>query len=119
MLIDTGSAASLDMTYTDAADIYLGDASSQVYEFIRRPRPCFFLNPRGLAWQGDPDFAHWRAGTVLTSVDELDAALAETPLLTPAMRARQEDIFRYSFDLQDRPSSERAAEAILDFMARA
>ncbi|HEX2812635.1 MAG TPA: hypothetical protein VHO04_08125 [Sphingopyxis sp.] len=119
MLIDTGSAASLDMTYTDAADIYLGDASSQVYEFIRRPRPCFFLNPRGLAWQGNPDFAHWRAGTVLTSIDELDSALAETPTLSPAMRARQEDIFGYSFDLQDRPSSERAAEAILDFMARA
>ncbi|WP_192878826.1 hypothetical protein [Sphingopyxis lindanitolerans] len=118
MLIDTGSAASLDMTYTDAADIYLGDASSQVYEFIRRPRPCFFLNPRGLAWQGDPDFAHWRAGTVLDSMDEFDAAFAEPPGLTPAMRERQEDIFRYSFDLQERPSSERAAEAILAFMAR-
>lgn len=118
MLIDTGSAASLDMTYTDAADIYLGDASSQVYEFIRRPRPCVFLNPRRLAWQGDPDFAHWRAGHVLESLDDLAATFAEVPRLTPPMRERQEDLFRYSFDLQDRPSSERAAEAILDYMAR-
>lgn len=118
MLIDTGSAASLDMTYTDAADIYLGDASSQVYEFIRHPRPCFFLNPRRLAWQGDADFAHWRAGHVLETIGDLDAALAEMPRLTPPMRKRQEGLFRYSFDLQERPSSERAAEAILDFMAR-
>lgn len=118
MLIDTGSPASLDMTYTDAADIYIGDASSQVYEFIRRPRPCFFLNPRGHDWQGNPDFAHWRAGHVLDDIDQLDAALAEVPRLTPAMRERQESLFAYSFDLQELPSSERAAEAILDYMAR-
>lgn len=118
MLIDTGSAASLDMTYTDAADIYIGDASSQVYEFIRRPRPCIFLNPRRIAWQGNPDFAHWRAGTVVETLDELAAALADVPRLSAAMHERQEDMFRYSFDLQDRPSSERAAEAILAYMAR-
>lgn len=118
MIIDTGSPASLDMSYTDAADIYIGDASSQVYEFIRRPRPCLFLNPRRLAWRGNPDFGHWRTGDVVETIDELDAALAETPRLTPAMRDRQEDLFRYSFDLQDRPSSQRAAEAILSFMAR-
>ena len=118
MLIDTGSAASLDMTYTDAADIYIGDASSQVYEFIRQPRPCIFLNPRRIAWQGNPDFAHWRAGTVVETMDELAAALAEVPRLSAAMHDRQEDMFRYSFDLQERPSSERAAEAILSYMAR-
>lgn len=118
ILIDTGSPASLDMTYTNAADIYIGDASSQVYEFIRRPRPCFFLNPRGHAWRGNPDFAHWRAGHVLDSIGQLDAALAEVPRLTPTMRERQKSLFAYSFDLQERPSSERAAEAILDYMAR-
>lgn len=118
MLIDTGSAASLDMTYTDAADIYLGDASSQVYEFIRRPRPCFFLNPRRLRWQGDPDFAHWRAGQVIENMEDFASAFAQSPHLSPAMRDRQEDLFRYSFDLDDRPSSQRAADAILDYMAR-
>ena len=102
MLIDTGSPASLDMTYTDAADIYIGDASSQVYEFIRRPRPCFFLNSRGHAWQDNPDFAHWRAGHVLDGIEQFDAAFAEVPRLTPAMRERQESLFNYSFDLQVR-----------------
>ncbi len=45
--VDLGSRASTDMTYTQAADIYLGDASSQVYEFLYRPRPCLFLNSHG------------------------------------------------------------------------
>jgi len=32
--------AAIDMTYTRLADVYLGDVSSQVYEFLREPRPC-------------------------------------------------------------------------------
>lgn len=117
VLIDLGSPASLDMTYINAADIYIGDASSQVYEFLRRPRPCFFLNPHHLDWRGNQDFVHWSAGEVLDSIDQLETAFTEIPHLTPLMRQRQEDLFRYSFDLQDRPSSERAADAILDYLA--
>lgn len=119
MLIDTGSPASLDMTYTDAADIYLGDASSQVYEFLRRPRPCVFLNPRGHAWRGNQDFAHWQAGPVVETLEDFAAAFEEVPMLEPSDRRRQRDQFAYSFDLDARPSSERAATAILDFMGRA
>jgi len=119
MLIDTGSPASLDMTYTDAADIYLGDASSQVYEFLRRPRPCVFLNPRGHAWRGNQDFAHWQAGPVVETLEDFAAAFEEVPMLEPADRRRQRDQFAYSFDLDERPSSERAATAILDYMGRA
>ena len=119
MLIDIGSPASLDMTYTDAADIYLGDASSQVYEFLRRPRPCVFLNPRGHAWRGDQDFAHWQAGPVVETLEDFAAAFEEVPMLEPSDRRRQRDQFAYSFDLDERPSSERAATAILDYMGRA
>ena len=70
MIIDTGSAASVNMTYALAADIYLGDASSQVYEFLIEPRPCLFANPHGIAWTGDPNFAHWEFGPVFTSIDD-------------------------------------------------
>ena len=42
--VDFNSRACTDMTYTLAADLYLGDVSSQVYEFLLRPRPCLFIN---------------------------------------------------------------------------
>ncbi len=48
------------MSYTTAADIYLGDVSSQVYEFLYEPRPCLFLNSHEFAWKSDPNFAHWK-----------------------------------------------------------
>lgn len=111
--IDLGSRASTDMSYTMAADIYLGDVSSQVYEFLLRPRPCIFLNSHAIRWEGDPNFSHWRAGEVVTSPDQLEGALDRAEALHASRyRAVQEQLFSESFDLNDRPSSRRAAEVI-------
>jgi CDP-glycerol glycerophosphotransferase (TagB/SpsB family) len=114
--IDLGSRASTTMAYTQRADIYLGDASSQVYEFLLRPRPCIFLNPHGLPWKGDPNFAHWRAGQVIDRVSELGAAL-DTAHAQHRSRyaAVQRELFDDSFDLDDQPSSVRAARAVARF----
>lgn len=114
--IDTGSAASSDMSYTNSADIYLGDVSSQVYEFLRTPRPCLFLNSHGIAWQGDPNYLHWQAGPVLDSADGLldaiDAAVASHPRYAPLQQA----LIDATFSLSERPSAERAADAITAFL---
>ncbi|WP_176594044.1 hypothetical protein [Sphingobium sp. EM0848] len=110
---DLGSRASTDMSYTMAADIYLGDASSQVYEFLLQSRPCIFLDSHGTSWQGDPNFAHWQAGEVITHPDQLGEALDRAnDLHRDKYRAVQERLFAESFDLDGRPSSERAAEVI-------
>ncbi|NCP12973.1 MAG: hypothetical protein GW858_02280 [Sphingomonadales bacterium] len=114
--VDTGSAASSDMSYTNRADIYLGDVSSQVYEFLRKPRPCLFLNSHGTAWQDDPNYLHWRAGSVLDGTDGLldaiDAAVASHPGYAPTQAA----LIDATFSLSDRPSAERAADAITAFL---
>ena len=114
--IDLGSRASTTMAYTDRADIYLGDASSQVYEFLRRPRPCVFLNTHGLAWQNDPNFAHWRAGPVIDDPADLGTALAQAQRDHQSLyRPIQQAMFDYSFDLTEEPSSARAARALAKF----
>jgi hypothetical protein len=76
VLFDAGSEKSMDMTYTQAADIYLGDVSSQVYEFMFCPRPCVFFNAHGAEWLGNPDYLMWTAGAVVSLVPALMAALA-------------------------------------------
>ncbi|HEX7877634.1 MAG TPA: hypothetical protein VF489_13735 [Sphingobium sp.] len=117
--IDLGSRASTDMSYTMAADVYLGDASSQVYEFLLRPRPCIFLNSHGIQWQGDPNFAHWQAGEVISDPAELGGALDRAAAMhEERYRTAQEQLFADSFDLNGRPSSERAAEVIAMLAAR-
>lgn len=116
--IDKGSAKSVNMSYVRAADIYLGDASSQVYEFLIEPRPCIFLNPNGHDWQGNPDFAHWQAGPVVDNLDEMKTALVNSLMAPTAFRGTQEELFAESFDLTDQPSSQRAADAIVSWLGR-
>ncbi|QCI92939.1 MULTISPECIES: hypothetical protein [Sphingomonadaceae] len=113
--IDLGSRASTTMAYTNRADIYLGDVSSQVYEFLRQPRPCVFVDAHRTAWENDPNFAHWSAGPVIGNVADLGQALAQASADHAGhFRPIQEKLFRYSFDLTDERSSDRAARAIAE-----
>lgn len=117
ILIDTGSQASIDMSYTRAADIYLGDASSQVYEFWQRPRPSIFLNAHAVPWQDAPDLQHWHGGEVIDEVAQLGAALSRAgELHRSRYRAEQERLFANAFDLTAVPSALRAAQAITDYL---
>jgi len=76
MRIDLGSNACVDMTYTMAADLYLGDVSSQVYEFLQdRLRPCLFLNAHAAAWRDNPYYRFWTFGPVLDAPDGIVAAI--------------------------------------------
>src|SRR5262249_27598207 len=117
IIIDTGSRHSVDMTYTLAADIYLGDASSQVYEFLIEPRPCIFINSHRARWQDDPNYAFWRFGPVVDSINALDAALKAAGPDLVRYKPIQEEAFRRTFDLQPEPSAQRAADAIAAFLA--
>jgi hypothetical protein len=112
--IDTGSVCSTDMSYTAAADIYLGDVSSQIYEFLRTPRPCVFLNVHAIDASGDVNYAHWQAGPVCTGIDGLDSALEQAVSGYEAVyRPIQKKLFDYTFDLTTQPSAQRAAHKLL------
>ncbi len=114
--IDLGSRASTDMTYTFAADIYLGDVSSQVYEFLQKPRPCVFLNSHRVDWRHDPNYRHWHAGDVIEDVADLGRALDAAHARHKLYRPIQRQLFEQSFDLDERPSADRAADAVLAFL---
>ncbi|TXC71928.1 hypothetical protein FSB78_13900 [Sphingomonas ginsenosidivorax] len=117
--IDLGSAASTDMTYTAAADLYLGDVSSQVYEFLHRPRPCLFLDAHATRWEGDANYAHWQAGDVIADTaqlgDALDRAVATHDRYRPVQRA----LFQRSFELTAERSAVRAARAVMSVLGTA
>lgn len=114
ILVDTGSRALTTMEYLNRADIYLGDASSQIYEFIVEPRPCLFFDAHGFDWHGNPNFAHWQAGRVLRNVSELAQSLrAAFDDHQHQYQSVQRQLLRNTFDLRSKPSSERAADVIL------
>lgn len=115
--IDTGSINSVDMSYTRAADIYLGDVSSQIYEFIERPRSAIFINSHGAKWQGNDYYKFWNFGQVIDNLDYLNNALTNADTLHPHYAKIQNETFLDSFDFDPhRSSSHRAALAIAEFM---
>lgn len=117
VLIDSGSDQSLDMSYTAAADIYVGDVSSQVYEFLARPRPCVFLNPRRIAWRDDPNFLHWHLGDVIEDMADFLPAVRAAPSRHAFYREKQEALAAASLGDRSPGAAKRAADSILAFMA--
>ena len=115
ILIDRSSRALTTMDYLNRADIYLGDVSSQVYEFLVEPRPCIFFNAHGIDWDRDKNFAHWHLGPVLEDVGRLGEALSTAFAEHQShYRSVQQLMLQYTFDLTSTPSSVRAARAIMD-----
>jgi hypothetical protein len=120
--IDTGSVASTDMTYTLAADLYLGDVSSQICEFLVKPRPCAFLNPHRFAWRDDACFEAWNLGPVaeqpLADTD-LDSLLKQAFATHDTQyKPLQQRYFARTFDLSEVPSAQRAATSIANFVIK-
>ena len=121
ILIDKGSRASCDLTYVDHADLYLGDQSSQVYEFIRHPRPCVFLNASETNWQGNPNFRSWTFGPVVDAPETLGSAIEEAFSNFGRWRPEQEaalalDALGPDAPFHDAPASLRGAEMIAEFL---
>ncbi|MFY8092337.1 MAG: hypothetical protein ACOVN0_02535 [Niveispirillum sp.] len=118
--IDLGSDASCDMTYTLGADLYLGDVSSQVYEFLCRPRPCVFLNAHDVVWQGNPNYRFWTLGPVLSASDvsDLPAHLEAAFVQHADWRERQEAAFAANFDLSIPDPGRHNAVLLSDWLTR-
>lgn len=116
IIVDTGSTRLVDMTYTGGADIYLGDVSSQVYEFLATPRPCVFLNAHEARWQGDPNYLFWTLGEVADTVPCAMAALGRAEAEHHHYRALQVEALAQSVGGDPAGAARRGAEAILRFL---
>lgn len=115
VLIDTGGPALFDMTYTRAADIYVGDVSSQVYEFLRDPGACYFLDA---AAQGSDAYQFWRNGPVLRDAQALMEQLPRWRSTAERFRPVQQRLFAYTMDVDPhRSASRRGADAIAELLA--
>ena len=115
VLVDLGSDRSLDMTYALAADIYAGDVSSQVYEFLTEPKPCVFLNAHGIDWQGNRDFPNWDLGDVADTPEAAIEAIRDARERHPLYAERQRERMDAAVD-RSPGAAKRGADAVMSFM---
>ena len=99
--VDLDSPKLFDMTYARSADLYLGDMSSQLYEFIARPRPVTFVNVHGVSWQDDPRYAGWHLGEVASGADDILAAVDRAFERHPDMIQKQAEAVAFAFGRYD------------------
>jgi hypothetical protein len=116
ILIDVDSDRLVDMTYTAQADVYLGDVSSQVYEFIARPRPCVFLNAHGVRWQGDPNYRFWSLGDVIEDATQVLPAVAAAAARHARYLEAQQSLLAASVGADPAGAARRGAAAIAAFI---
>ena len=115
IIVDLRSPRLLDMTYLRAADVYLGDMSSQLYEFLATPRPVAFLNAHGFQWRDDPRYAGWRLGTVADDVDDVLSAIERSIAGHTALVERQAAAVEQAFG-RYHGASVRGARAVADIV---
>lgn len=116
LLVDYGSEACTDMSYTNLADVYLGDVSSQIYEFLRRPRPCLHLNAHGVDWRDSPNYAHWQAGPVVEPDMDIVAAVNDAVARHGEYLSLQRTMLADTFSQTEEPAAQRSARAILNLL---
>ncbi|HWV13656.1 MAG TPA: hypothetical protein VN110_10210 [Sphingobium sp.] len=104
------------MSYTLGCDAYIGDVSSQIYEFLCRPRPAFFIDTHSRSREEELPYLSWSAGDVVRSADELFPLLPAYCERGLHYRAQQQSIFDYTMSAGTESSSERGALAILSWM---
>lgn len=115
ILVDPGSPASTDMSYTNLADVYIGDVSSQIYEFLLHPRPVLHVDAHATAWQDDEAYGHWRAGPVVTPQDDIVSAVDSAISVHSSFLPTQQAMLKDTFSVTKEPSASRAASAISEY----
>jgi len=117
IFIDLGSVASVDMVYPQMADIYLGDVSSQSYEFMITPRPCIFINAEKIDYENHMFYPFWTAGKVVENIGQLDHALKQATESLPTYISEQKRLTAVSMQQEvGSTATQRAASEMVRFL---
>lgn len=116
ILVDLDSPRLFDMSYTISADAYIGDVSSQVYEFLHRPRTVFFIDTHSERTP-EPAYEFWSNGPVVKNAEDLFSVLPDWKSIGAQFEADQIRLMNYTADRSDpRSAAERGAEALAEIV---
>lgn len=120
ILVDLDSPRLFDMSYTRSADIYIGDVSSQVYEFLTHRGACFFMDAAHQAASDQPlPYQFWENGDVCASPADLAHWVPRWAERADHYRSVQDRLFNYTMNIDPhRSAAQRGADALLAYARR-
>ncbi len=119
IIIDVGSNKLMDSTYTKGADIYIGDVSSQVYEFLYFSlKPVIFLNAFNTEpWGNNPSLQMWGVGQVVNEISAFSSAVENANKTHINYVGVQRELVGRKFSKMDVTPGVRGAIAIARFVS--
>ena len=76
IIVDFYSKNNVDGSYLNVADVYIGDVSSMITDFIfKRNKSCIFINSHDIEWKNDTNYKFWNCGKVINNLTELDPSV--------------------------------------------
>jgi len=116
LIVDWSSIHKVNFDYMKIADIYLGDVSSSVYEWLYFNKPIVYYNSNNIDWQNNPYYKFWEIGYVVNNTDDLTTALDKSlekpdPFLDIRTKIRD-----YTFGKIDGKASLRTAKKLYNFL---
>jgi len=87
-----------------------------MFELLETRRPAIFLNSHNADWAGNPIYKYWSTGPVLNSVDTLIETVLNAQETHDEYVEAQNLAFEDTFGGGDGRPSEKAADAIADFL---
>ena len=114
IIIDLESTKLNDGTYNALSDVYIGDVSSMVTEWINfKPRPCIFINAQDISWEEDKNYDMWQYGTVIDDPNNLKKVIQDSLSNNPYGKKQIEHQERFIHQL-DSSSSELCSNYIFE-----
>mgnify|MGYP006124929987 CR=1 FL=1 len=112
IIIDHGGKNSIDGTYSALADIYIGDVSSMITEWIlQKPRPCIFINAHEKKWKNEDDYYMWNFGSVVSEFNDFEKIIKKS-INSNDYEKIQKQMRDEFVQLNTKPSSDLCAEFI-------
>lgn len=112
--VDSESFAMVDGSYTRMADLYLGDTSSQIVEYLARPRPCVLLQSPGMSWRDANEEGYRNCGDVVCDPADIWGAIEAAPARHPRYAEFQTDFAARELGDTSAAAPIRAADAIIE-----
>lgn len=104
--------ARINLDYMAAADVYITDVSSSVFEWLYFNKPVLFFNTKKIVWQNNRYYLSWVLGKVVETVPSMLEGIAQALKGPDNFREQREAMFNQIFANQDKNISRLMAEII-------
>jgi len=97
------------------SDLYLGDVSSSIHEWLYFNKPMVFINTHKVDWKNNHYYEFWQLGNVVNKINNLIPTIDIAINKDPYNKIRN-NIKDYIFDNINGKSSYRTAKKLYTFL---